>query len=262
VGRGGALSLVPSGALLERITVRALGSGADNRHARDDSAASQALTQGAIVGMKAGGAGGADVIAALISHSTTFARKTAFAQEKYVKKKLLKHCVRFRLVRPTPARVADVLAVRVPDRVCGLRGDGLGALLAAANVRSGCRALVVDDTGGVAVGAAVAALGGVGPRGHPSFDHWPGPAWQHLAKFNLGDVVAAAAALPRDSSAGGLRIVTLRYEQLSRWGRNRVPAGAEAAAEAEEAENLPPRLQARAPAPPFAPCQWAARAAP
>ena len=233
--RDGNLALVPSGALLERVSVGSIGAGADNRDARD-GLASQGLSQGAILGMKADGARGSEVVAALISNSSTFAGKTAFAQEKYVRKKQVKHCVRFRVVRPTPAAIADVLAKRMPDRVCCLRGDALGALLAAANVRHGARALVVDDTGGVVLGAVVSAMGGVGTVAHPILDHWTGPAWQHLPKFNLGRLAAAAGG----GEEGGLRIITLRYDQLNRWGCARVLPGGEAAAEAEEARCVLP----------------------
>ena len=42
--------------------------------------------------MKAAGCSGVDVITALVSNSATFASKTSFAQEKYIKRKQLK-CV-------------------------------------------------------------------------------------------------------------------------------------------------------------------------
>lgn len=116
LSRGGRPTLVPSGQLLERIAYGE-GSGVDNRHAVADAHASQALSQGVILGLKAGGASGADIVAALISNSTTFASKTAYAQEKYIKRKQLKHSVRFRVVRPSPALIAHTLGVRMPERM-------------------------------------------------------------------------------------------------------------------------------------------------
>jgi tRNA (adenine-N(1)-)-methyltransferase non-catalytic subunit len=114
---GGKVQLVESGELLERIDVdtgvlansphsgvraanrmtrlppvRAMecaGSGLDNRNTKDTHL-SQKLTQGAIVDMKSSGMTGTELISALISNSSTFAAKTSFAQEKYIKKKQLK----------------------------------------------------------------------------------------------------------------------------------------------------------------------------
>jgi tRNA (adenine-N(1)-)-methyltransferase non-catalytic subunit len=48
-----------------------------------ESGANQALTAADIEAMKAGGAGGAEIVAALTENSATFAAKTEFSQEKY-----------------------------------------------------------------------------------------------------------------------------------------------------------------------------------
>lgn len=87
---GDRLVLVESGDLLERIDFSA-GSGLDNRHTeRELSRKTQTMTHEEIAALKGSGASGADVVAALISSSTSFAKKTVFAQEKYIKKKQMR----------------------------------------------------------------------------------------------------------------------------------------------------------------------------
>lgn len=90
VAGDGCLVLVESGDLLERIDFSA-GSGLDNRHTeRELSRKTQTMTHEEIAALKGSGASGADVVAALISNSTSFAKKTVFAQEKYIKKKQMR----------------------------------------------------------------------------------------------------------------------------------------------------------------------------
>jgi len=61
----------------------------DNRHLVDTGTA-QELSAGDIARMKAEGASGVSIIAALAGSSATFAGKTAFSQEKYLRKKAAK----------------------------------------------------------------------------------------------------------------------------------------------------------------------------
>lgn len=86
-------------------------------------------------------------------------------------------------------------------RCSGLRGDGLAQLLAAANVRSGGRALVFDDTAGVVVGSVVERMGGRGVVIAPLPDKLTGPVWLHLNKFNLGHVLKGSSSDSSGSSS-------------------------------------------------------------
>merc|ERR1740139_1748153 len=61
----------------------------DNRHLAQDNSA-QALRPDDISELKKR-CSGDEVVAAIASHSTTFAGKTKFSQEKYIKKKMQKH---------------------------------------------------------------------------------------------------------------------------------------------------------------------------
>jgi len=71
-------------------------SGKDNRDLVDKNTA-QKLSQEDINKMKASGASGQDIIAKLVQSSTTFSQKTAYSQQKYLKKKQRKYITRFRL---------------------------------------------------------------------------------------------------------------------------------------------------------------------
>jgi tRNA (adenine-N(1)-)-methyltransferase non-catalytic subunit len=62
---------------------------ADNRNLVDDNTA-QTMSASDIHALKASGAGGAAIVAALAAASTTFASKTAFSQAKYIAKKTRK----------------------------------------------------------------------------------------------------------------------------------------------------------------------------
>jgi tRNA (adenine-N(1)-)-methyltransferase non-catalytic subunit len=64
--------------------------GADNRDLVDTNT-SQTLTSDDIAAMKAAGHAGEKIISALVENSATFATKTAFSQEKYIRKKQLKY---------------------------------------------------------------------------------------------------------------------------------------------------------------------------
>jgi hypothetical protein len=116
-GAGYALHLVPDGVLMPPLKARDVlgdapsGAGAggesgdsgdegedrdpalpgpvDNRHLVDSGTA-QELSAGDIARMKAEGATGVSIIAALAGNSATFAGKTAFSQEKYLRKKAAK----------------------------------------------------------------------------------------------------------------------------------------------------------------------------
>lgn len=104
--------------------VAALGgasSTADNSELRDDGAASTAQTLDAddIARLKGEGASGQAVVLAIAAGSKTFAGKTAFSQEKYLRKKAKKHFVHVTVLAPTALAL-----VRLPRRPHGRRRRG------------------------------------------------------------------------------------------------------------------------------------------
>ncbi|RZB58716.1 tRNA (adenine(58)-N(1))-methyltransferase non-catalytic subunit trm6 isoform B [Glycine soja] len=119
----------------------------DNRALVDNNTA-QSLTGEDIEAMRRQGAGGNEIIEALIANSATFEKKTSFSQEKYRLKKQKKYAPKVLMRRPVARRF--------------LRVDTLSLLLSMGNVSSNSDILVVDMVGGLLTGAVAERLGGTG----------------------------------------------------------------------------------------------------
>jgi tRNA (adenine-N(1)-)-methyltransferase non-catalytic subunit len=128
--------------------------GEDNRSIKMAGDA-QGLTQEQIEAMKKEGKRGEEIVAALMANSATLEAKTAFAQEKWLKKKLAKYVSFFRIVRPTGAALARVFWSKDPQKVERMRWDALAWMLNCADLRHGTRPLVVDGVSGLLTGAVV-----------------------------------------------------------------------------------------------------------
>lgn len=63
--------------------------------------------------LKASGASGAEIVAALAAGSATFAGKTEFSQEKYRKRKAKKYLTYASLVRPTARSICEACSLIV-----------------------------------------------------------------------------------------------------------------------------------------------------
>ena len=183
---------------------------ADVNDMRDNSA--QRMDQHDIARLKREGVGGRSLVEALAASSATFAKKTAYAQEKYVKKKLRKHLVRCRARRPTPRAVCEAYFHKQPAATNYVRYDALGMLLALGNVGAEAQPLVVETCGGLIVGAVAERMGG---RGRVVAGH-TGPSAPSLdiaRLMNLGDaeresiatapVTELIAARARHAEKGG-----------------------------------------------------------
>ena len=134
----------------------------DNRNLVDTSSA-QALTAEDVWDMRRRGQAGEDIVKALAGSSSTFAGKTQFSQEKYLKKKVFKHIRRFRVTRCSAHAIADTLLAAQPERTAGLRTDSLAAMLAQADVRSGATALIFDGAQGLLTGACAERMCSAAP---------------------------------------------------------------------------------------------------
>jgi len=191
----------------------------DNR-ALVDNNDSQALKMKDIVAMRKSGKGGADIIKALVSSSATFSDKTAFSQEKYLKKKALKYIRRFRVLRTNAHNITETLTTNSPGRIGGLRVDSLAALLNQGDVRAGGSVMVFDGVGGLLVGAVAERMSA--PADYPS----PGLSGQIIAAyddslrnncpvysltqtFNSGRIPGAAEGL-----------ISVGYSELSHWAQD------------------------------------------
>ena len=134
----------------------------DNRHL-NDAESNQNLTPRCIADLRERSGDGSQVVAALVKNSSTFGKKTAFSQAKYLRQKQMKHHVRCRVVRVTPAGLCAALHLKDSRRICNLREDTLGQLLSNANVHAGQRVMVVDtDVLGIVTASVTRRLGGYG----------------------------------------------------------------------------------------------------
>eukprot|EP00727_Mastigamoeba_balamuthi_P014199 m51a1_g9401 hypothetical protein (404) ;mRNA; f:293806-295410 len=149
--RGGALAL----ALPEAPSVSAgaaAESSQDNRKLVDDNTA-QRLGKDQIEELRKGGADGTAIVSALVENSASFKDKTAFAQEKYIKKKLKKHVAQIKLLEPTAFNIATAAYAENPAKVGFVRPDMLAKMLYMLAVRAGTRALVCENCSGVLLGS-------------------------------------------------------------------------------------------------------------
>lgn len=131
-----------------------------NRHLAQDNSA-QALSPAEVSELK-GRCSGEEVVEALASNSATFATKTKFAQEKYLKKKQQKHVQQVTLLRPSVMELCETYMKQSRNKICGLRFDYLSSILCQADVRPGGRYLVLDSACSLIVGAMAQQMAGLG----------------------------------------------------------------------------------------------------
>ena len=94
-------------------------------------ASAQGLSHDDIARLKKQGVAGDELVQKLCENSATFSDKTAFAQEKYVKKKMLKHLTRVRARQPSARAICEAYFYKQPATTNWMRYDALGLLLAA-----------------------------------------------------------------------------------------------------------------------------------
>lgn len=142
---------------------------------------------------------GEEVIAAIAASSSTFAAKTKFSQEKYLKKKQAKHIQQVLLLKPTVMELCETYMKISRSKVCGLRFDYISSILCQGDVHSGGRYLVLDCAMGLITGAMASQLGGVG-RIFRVFSG--GCSDKALQELDLGDRAAVVHQLPLDVLQG------------------------------------------------------------
>ena len=178
--------------------------------------------------------GAAELIKAIAASSTTFAGKTAFAQEKYLKKKAKKHMPFVALLRPSPLTLCDFYMLKSPDKLLGLRRDTLALLLTLSNVQEGSRVLVLEQTLGLLAAAATQAAGSSGrvlalsslPNKPPILDAVPylnlsAPAGAALKGAHLLDLLSLPPLRPPPPIRSKCRRRRQQQQQWRRGGRGR-----------------------------------------
>ncbi|ESS32861.1 eukaryotic initiation factor 3, gamma subunit protein [Toxoplasma gondii VEG] len=133
----------------------------DNRDIADSNDAQQ-LTAGKIECLREEGMRGEEVIRLLMANSSTFEKKTKFAQEKYIRKKMARHLKRVTVLPATLREVCEAYYATDAAKIAHLRMDYLSSVLINANIKCGDRVLVFDHAMGLLTGAVALQLSGVG----------------------------------------------------------------------------------------------------
>ncbi|RYH07113.1 hypothetical protein EON65_42075 [archaeon] len=113
-----------------------------------DSNTAQKLTTADINELRESGLSGADIIKTLIENSDTFAYKTDYAQEKWIKRKEQKYRRRYQVLQPTPLTVCETAFTKNKEKISNIRFDSLAQVLSQAGVYAGCHVMVIDSTVG------------------------------------------------------------------------------------------------------------------
>lgn len=133
----------------------------NNQNLIDDTG-NQKLKQEAIVDMQARGVQGEELVQTVANNSSTFKNKTAFSQQKYLKRKRAKFDLKVRVMKPTAFSLCETYFTRSPEKTLHLRVDALGMLLAYGGVRAGARVLVYENCTGLLTGAIAERMAGLG----------------------------------------------------------------------------------------------------
>ena len=105
---------------------------------------------------------GRDLVDKIISGNSNYASKTEFAQEKYRRAKEAKHLPIFTPLAPTIWNIHDFLFRKDPSKIMYMDNTAMSQLLLEADISPGRNYIVVDDTGGLLVGAILSRLKGSG----------------------------------------------------------------------------------------------------
>eukprot|EP00672_Neobodo_designis_P023955 CAMPEP_0174841630 /NCGR_PEP_ID=MMETSP1114-20130205/9440_1 /TAXON_ID=312471 /ORGANISM="Neobodo designis, Strain CCAP 1951/1" /LENGTH=464 /DNA_ID=CAMNT_0016075821 /DNA_START=36 /DNA_END=1426 /DNA_ORIENTATION=- len=156
----------PTSQDLEEAEVDADIAGKDNRHLLDAQSAAQNLTQEEIERMKQTD-GVRGIVDKLVQSSATFNTKTAFSQQKYIRRKKKKYVCTFVVERPTPDSMCEQWCPTrrnetypaIELRWVRMRVDALAQLLCVANIHATSRAMVVERTNGFLNAAILHRMG-------------------------------------------------------------------------------------------------------
>lgn len=134
-------------------------SGQDNRDITDDGQ-SQNLTNEDISKLKSEELNSNTIVEKLINNSKTFASKTEYSQEKYMKKKEKKYFEYVQIRRPTIRLLATMFYRQDPTKTLGIHIDDLSQILTYANLQSeGTHLLYDSGTSGLMPAALMNAIG-------------------------------------------------------------------------------------------------------
>ena len=111
---------------------------------------------------KSGQLRGSEIVQLVTENSTTFDKKSEFAQAKYIDRKKKKFMRVFTLIQPTGLSLCNHFFQRNPAKILNLRCDTLSQILSHCNAQYGMRTLLFDNTSGLICAALAERMGGVG----------------------------------------------------------------------------------------------------
>lgn len=127
-----------------------------------DSNTAQKLTDADISKLRQEGLTGDQVIKHLISNSATFGSKTDFAQEKWIKRKELKHRKKYQVLPSNLQTICETSYYKNREKICNMRYDSLAQVISQSGIHSGTHVLVVESMVGMLVGAIAYRMRGNG----------------------------------------------------------------------------------------------------
>ena len=177
----------------------------DNRNLDDTHGANQTLDQDKLAELKAT-TGVKGLVDKLVEQSKTFETKTAFAQEKYVRKKQAKYALLFKVERMTIDNYTDIkIPTCNPDtqespddsKALQIRIDSIAQILHYGSIRYNSRLLLVDDTNGILPAAILSRMTEEGQLYH-ALQGKSQPQMSHAKAMHLPDVKKRWTAIPFD----------------------------------------------------------------
>ena len=209
--RGSSLELFDPNKLGVEFEEQLPGDDKDNRNLLD-TASNQKFSGEDIQELKESDLAGEQLISEIISGSNTFNDKSEFSKQKYLTRKRAKHLPVISIYRPCLRHLSLMHYHLHPEKIGFLRADTLSLLLTLANVRHGCRLLLVDNFGGLVVGSVLERMGGGGTLVelftteivHPrpvlsSFSHLSSLHWECLSAFPLRRLTKLKGSLHTDT---------------------------------------------------------------
>lgn len=137
-----------------------LPSGTDNRTIIDDGT-SQKLSKEEIEDLRESGKSSNEIVESLIVNSKSFAAKTEYSQEKYIKKKERKYFRYLTIRRPTIDQLQEIYFKQDYARISCLRADSLAQILAYSDVKAdGIYMLYDSGSMGLPAAAMLNRIGG------------------------------------------------------------------------------------------------------
>lgn len=134
-------------------------SGNDNRNIVDDGQA-QKLTSDQIDTLKGSGKTSTEIVSEIVGNSQSFANKTEFSQEKYLRKKEKKYFEYIQIRKPTLRLINEIYYRQDPDKMLGMRMDILAMILTYSNVSCFSKCLLYESgTNGIVLAGLLSRMG-------------------------------------------------------------------------------------------------------